>query len=119
MPYLTSWITASEIDRHHSSLSSLFKYPSETEITLKSSYLMASAMLIISRSQVFCLLVALLSISSAVSTGAMGARHPRLDLGRRSTAQTWKKLPEYGGEDRSVGAMKREVPSSSDPLHNR
>lgn len=75
-------------------------------------------MLIVSRSRVWCLLLALLSISSAVSSGAMGARHPRLDLGVQPTVQTWK-MPEDIVEADPAGAMKREVPSSPDPLHNR
>ncbi|OWM85368.1 hypothetical protein CDL15_Pgr018992 [Punica granatum] len=75
-------------------------------------------MLVVPRSWVWCLLLALLSISSAVNSRAMGARHPRLKVRAQPAVQTWKIPPEVVG-DESVPTMKREVPSCPDPLHNR
>ena len=76
-----------------------------------------SEMMSISRSQVGCLLLVLLSISSLTSQ-ILGARYVKEEV-EFNKYEVWRKGFTNETNEGSYAAVNRVVPSSPDPLHNR
>jgi len=78
-----------------------------------------SEMMSISRSQVGCLLLVLLSIS-ALNGQILGARYVKEEVEHvLNKYEVWRKGFTNETNEGSYAAVNRVVPSSPDPLHNR
>ncbi|CAK7340728.1 unnamed protein product [Dovyalis caffra] len=70
-----------------------------------------------SKSQVGCLLLILLSVS-AFHDGVLGARNLREKLEDKEKTQDGKESSKIEDNNGYVSNVKRRVPSGSDPIHN-
>ena len=72
----------------------------------------------VSRSQVVCLLLILLSISS-LHHGVLGARYLKEKEENLEKPQVWSSGSSKDAVEGFFATVDREVPSCPDPLHNR